>query len=130
MTVFLMHRLALAASTVVMCGQVFAVNGELKEAGTSQHPGTSNLKMFDVDGDGKVSLDEIMGVLSPSPLEESEHTSEQDLETDTLTRDFYNAAVPTLFEQVDDGDGFLSAGEILVFLHKLDEAYVDSGGEL
>eukprot|EP00927_Polykrikos_kofoidii_P076706 TRINITY_DN7374_c0_g3_i2.p1 TRINITY_DN7374_c0_g3~~TRINITY_DN7374_c0_g3_i2.p1 ORF type:complete len:145 (-),score=36.67 TRINITY_DN7374_c0_g3_i2:28-462(-) len=134
--VFSMHRLVLAASIVVMWGRVFADNpeevheeGEMLENDEDVdghhdeevHSQGDILEEFDEDGDGKVSLDEIMGRLSFLP-DENEEVSEEVLENER----FINATVPTLFGQVDDGDGFLSEDEVLVLLDKFDAAYEES----
>eukprot|EP00927_Polykrikos_kofoidii_P076705 TRINITY_DN7374_c0_g3_i1.p1 TRINITY_DN7374_c0_g3~~TRINITY_DN7374_c0_g3_i1.p1 ORF type:complete len:146 (-),score=35.23 TRINITY_DN7374_c0_g3_i1:75-512(-) len=135
--VFSMHRLVLAASIVVMLGRVFADNleevqeeGEMMEndedeVGDHDEEGHSQgdaLEEFDEDGDEKISLDEIMGALLGSLPDENEQGPEQVLEDAR----FINATVPTLFGQVDDGDGFLSEDEVLVLLDKFDAAYKES----
>eukprot|EP00927_Polykrikos_kofoidii_P076709 TRINITY_DN7374_c0_g4_i3.p1 TRINITY_DN7374_c0_g4~~TRINITY_DN7374_c0_g4_i3.p1 ORF type:complete len:144 (-),score=42.48 TRINITY_DN7374_c0_g4_i3:19-450(-) len=137
-----MQRLALAASIAVICGQVFANNEEEVEDEwdlfeddededgdyDSQGYATSTLEEFDEDGDGKVSLDEIKGALFTSLQGEKAQDSEHALEDETVRERFLNATVPTLFGQVDDGDGLLSEDEILVFLDRVD-AYDESVAE-
>eukprot|EP00927_Polykrikos_kofoidii_P076708 TRINITY_DN7374_c0_g4_i2.p1 TRINITY_DN7374_c0_g4~~TRINITY_DN7374_c0_g4_i2.p1 ORF type:complete len:151 (-),score=40.60 TRINITY_DN7374_c0_g4_i2:19-471(-) len=144
-----MQRLALAASIAVIWGQylqVFADNAEevqeewdlieddededddYDEYGHSQGHATSTLDEFDEDGDGKVSLDEIKAALLTSLQGENAQVSEQALEDETVRQRFVNTTVPTLFWQVDDGDGLLSEDEILVFLDRVD-AYDESVAE-
>eukprot|EP00927_Polykrikos_kofoidii_P076707 TRINITY_DN7374_c0_g4_i1.p1 TRINITY_DN7374_c0_g4~~TRINITY_DN7374_c0_g4_i1.p1 ORF type:complete len:145 (-),score=40.15 TRINITY_DN7374_c0_g4_i1:49-483(-) len=138
-----MQRLALAASIAVICGQVFANNEEEVEDEwdlfeddededgdyDSQGYATSTLEEFDEDGDGKVSLDEIKGALFTSLQGEKAQDSEHALEDETVRERFLNATVPTLFGQVDDGDGLLSEDEVLAFLDRMDAADEESAAK-
>eukprot|EP00927_Polykrikos_kofoidii_P076710 TRINITY_DN7374_c0_g5_i1.p2 TRINITY_DN7374_c0_g5~~TRINITY_DN7374_c0_g5_i1.p2 ORF type:complete len:131 (-),score=33.11 TRINITY_DN7374_c0_g5_i1:10-402(-) len=84
--------------------------------------GLDGMDKFDGDGDGKVSLDEMMTVLLDFP--EDEHPLMKE-ENGKVTA-FFNEMGPIFFADVDDGDGFLSAGELPTFIDRLEEAYAIS----
>eukprot|EP00927_Polykrikos_kofoidii_P077358 TRINITY_DN74302_c0_g1_i1.p1 TRINITY_DN74302_c0_g1~~TRINITY_DN74302_c0_g1_i1.p1 ORF type:complete len:240 (+),score=54.61 TRINITY_DN74302_c0_g1_i1:95-721(+) len=81
-----------------------------------------SIEDFDDDGDGKVSLNEVLAVLAHSPAEEQEGDEGFSKEDFDRATQFFNETAPFLFEQNDDGDGFLSQEEIGGFFTDLDAA--------
>eukprot|EP00927_Polykrikos_kofoidii_P058058 TRINITY_DN52365_c0_g1_i1.p1 TRINITY_DN52365_c0_g1~~TRINITY_DN52365_c0_g1_i1.p1 ORF type:complete len:172 (-),score=52.59 TRINITY_DN52365_c0_g1_i1:40-498(-) len=87
------------------------------------------LNHYDADGDGMVSLDEAVSLLTEDAAASHVHggaggDEENPPEYVQKAVRFFNETVPVLFAEADDGDGLLTGPELLNMLEKLDQEHL------
>eukprot|EP00927_Polykrikos_kofoidii_P058858 TRINITY_DN53644_c0_g1_i1.p3 TRINITY_DN53644_c0_g1~~TRINITY_DN53644_c0_g1_i1.p3 ORF type:complete len:115 (-),score=29.36 TRINITY_DN53644_c0_g1_i1:50-394(-) len=91
--------------------------------GVAEGSGHAKMPVFDTDGDGQASVDEVLHVLVDRPVDD-ENEADADVEEtehDARRKAHLRERAIGLFKKVDDGDGSLSEDEIAILFEKMAE---------
>eukprot|EP00927_Polykrikos_kofoidii_P035172 TRINITY_DN2974_c0_g1_i1.p1 TRINITY_DN2974_c0_g1~~TRINITY_DN2974_c0_g1_i1.p1 ORF type:complete len:123 (-),score=30.61 TRINITY_DN2974_c0_g1_i1:74-442(-) len=112
------HRALLAALLALIWRQALAEDEGASD--TAEEP-PLDIDAFDEDGDGQVTVSEVLTNLLDFSVEGTGETAEHAKEKAFLTKN-----LPLIFKQIDDGDEIVSADELHTMLEQLAEHYVQS----